>query len=278
MTKRGVQTRTAAGYGTRLLRDIENDLTGNFKDLRGIAKPLLPVGPCALISLWVQALTKTGCVDAIYVVTNDIYHEAFLQWAQEYPNVKVINDGTTKNENRHGAVACLQLTVKLCDVDDHLLVIGGDTLFKEDFSLGKFTERFLEVQNKDKESNLVLSYQCKDEETSKYGILELDEDLKVQCMKEKPLPNETSSRSACPCFYLLSKTSLPLLDTFLFEKKNAPIEDRDAPGNFLSWLILRRPVYVQKISGRFDVGNLASYIECDKYFKEQLKNPTVYLM
>lgn len=38
-----------------------------------------------------------------------------------------------------------------------------DTLFKEDFSLGKFTERFLEVQNKDKESNLVLSYQCKDE-------------------------------------------------------------------------------------------------------------------
>lgn len=30
--------------------------------------------------------------------TNDIYHEAFLQWAQEFPNVKVINDGTTKNE------------------------------------------------------------------------------------------------------------------------------------------------------------------------------------
>lgn len=60
----------AAGYGTRLIRDIENDPTGNFKHLRGIAKPLLPVGPCALISLWVQALTKTGSVDAIYVVVS----------------------------------------------------------------------------------------------------------------------------------------------------------------------------------------------------------------
>lgn len=154
----------------------------------------------------------------------------------------------------------------------------SDTLFKEDFSLRKFTERFFEVQNKDKESNLVLSYQCKDEEISKYGIVELEEDLKVQCMKEKPLLSETSSRNACPCFYLFSRSSLPLLDIFLNEKKNAPIEERDAPGTFLSWLILRRPVYVHRISGRFDVGNLLSYIECDKYFKNQLQNPAVYLM
>lgn len=134
------------------------------------------------------------------------------------------------------------------------------------------------MQNKDKESNLVLSYRCKDEETSKYGILELDENLKVHCMKEKPLLSETSSRNACPCFYLFSRTSLPLLDIFLNEKKNAPIEERDAPGTFLSWLILRRSVYVHRISGRFDVGNLPSYIECDKYFKDQLQNPSVYLM
>lgn len=45
-----------------------------------------------------------------------------------------------------------------------------------------------------------------------------------------------------------------------------------------AWSYFRRPVYVHRISGRFDVGNLASYIECDKYFKDQLHNPTVYLM
>ncbi len=60
----------AAGYGTRLQRDIENDTAGNFKHLAGIAKPLLPVGPCALISHWVQALTKTRCVDIVYVVVS----------------------------------------------------------------------------------------------------------------------------------------------------------------------------------------------------------------
>lgn len=41
-------------------------------------------------------------------------------------------------------------------------------------------------------------------ETSKYGILELDEDLKVQRMKEKPLLSETSSRNAV-CFHLYLK-------------------------------------------------------------------------
>lgn len=33
-------------------------------------------------------------------------------------------------------------------------------------------------------------------ETQKYGILEVNEDLQVLCMKEKPLPSETKSRRA----------------------------------------------------------------------------------
>ncbi|XP_017568997.1 uncharacterized protein zgc:136439 [Pygocentrus nattereri] len=268
----------AAGYGTRLQRGIENDPTGEFKHLGGIAKPLLPIGGRVLLSHWLRALTHTACVDTVVVVTNALHHEAFQKWAEEFPNVKILNDGTRKNEERLGAVACLQLAVKHFGLDDHIIVIGGDTLFKEDFSLRAFTERFAEVQKKDKDSSLVLSYQCRDEETSKYGILEVDSDLRVQCMKEKPFPTETNSRSACPCFYLFSRTTLPLLDAFLKEKEEGPIEERDAPGTFLSWLLLRRPVYVYRISGRFDVGNLPSYIECDKYFKEQLTNPDIYLI
>ncbi|XP_062390565.1 glucose-1-phosphate adenylyltransferase [Sardina pilchardus] len=267
----------AAGYGTRLQRDVENDTTGRFKHLLGIAKPLLPVGHCALISHWIKAMTATGSVDTIFVVTNALYFEAFQTWAQDFPNVKIVSDGTSTNEGRLGAVACLQLAIKHFSVEDHVIVVGGDTLFKEDFSLLKFTGRFSELQAKDSDANLVLSYQCKEEDTSKYGILEVDEDLRVSCMKEKPRPSDTQSRKACPCFYLFSKGSLPLLDVFLLEKKNAPIEQRDAPGTFLSWLILRKPVYVHEISGRFDVGNLPSYIECDQYFKDRVQDITVYL-
>uniref|UniRef100_A0A671V241 Zgc:136439 n=1 Tax=Sparus aurata TaxID=8175 RepID=A0A671V241_SPAAU len=268
----------AAGYGTRLQRDVLADSSGRFAHLAGTAKPLLPVGRCALVSHWVQALTASGCVDSIYVVTNAVYHAAFEEWASNFTNVKILNDQTTTNEGRLGAVACLQLAVKHFKIDDHVLVIGGDTLFKEDFSLSKVKETFSNHQAKCEDSCLVLSYQCKDEETRKYGILEVDGDLRILCMKEKPLPTETKSRRACPCFYVFSKNSLPLLDTFIEEKKEAPIEEKDAPGNFVSWLIPRKPVYVYQISGRFDVGNLPSYIECDLYFREQLQDVESYMV
>ncbi|XP_046699157.1 uncharacterized protein zgc:136439 isoform X2 [Silurus meridionalis] len=243
----------AAGYGTRLQRDIEKDQSGHFGHLRGVAKPLLPVGDCPLVSHWLRALTRSACVDQVLVVTNALYHEAFQLWAQEFSSVQVLNDGTRSNEERLGAVACLHLALNHFAEPDDVIVIGGDTLFREDFSLRRITEHFTEVQRKSEDSNLVLSYQCKDEETSKYGILELDSDCRVQRMKEKPLPSETHSRSA-----------------------TRPLEERDAPGNFLSWLISRRPVYVHEISGRFDVGNLVSYQECDRYFREELRNPEVY--
>ena len=34
----------AAGYGTRLQRDIKNDITGNYSHLQGLPKALLPIG------------------------------------------------------------------------------------------------------------------------------------------------------------------------------------------------------------------------------------------
>ena len=39
----------------------------------------------------------------------------------------------------------------------------------------------------------------------------------------------------------------------------------------------RKPVYVHEVSGRFDVGNLPSYIECDTFFKENLSGVKSYM-
>ncbi|XP_063744156.1 uncharacterized protein zgc:136439 isoform X3 [Eleginops maclovinus] len=115
----------AAGYGTRLQRDVAADSSGRFAHLAGTAKPLLPVGRCALLSHWVRALTAAGCVDCIHVVTNAVYHAAFEKWASHFTNVKILSDQTTSNEGRLGAVACLQLAVKHFSIEDHVLVIGG---------------------------------------------------------------------------------------------------------------------------------------------------------
>lgn len=47
--------------------------------------------------------------------------------------------------------------------DSSAVFFSSDTLFKEDFSLRTFTERFAELQKKSQDGNLVLSYQCEDE-------------------------------------------------------------------------------------------------------------------
>ncbi|XP_012706521.3 glucose-1-phosphate thymidylyltransferase [Fundulus heteroclitus] len=268
----------AAGYGTRLQRDVSADRSGRFAHLVGVPKPLLPVGRFPLITHWVRALNRSRTVDGIYVVTNALHQAEFLRWAEEFPEVQVLSDQTRTNDERLGAVACLQLAIKHFNIQDHVVVIGGDTLFREDFSLGAVAEKFCGLQASSEDGCLVLSYQCGDRETQKYGILEVDRDLRVLRMKEKPEPSETESRRACPCFYVFSRGTLPLLDSFLQEKKDAPLEEKDAPGNFLSWLIQRKPVYVHEVSGRFDVGNLPAYLECERYFRENLQEETAYMV
>jgi NDP-sugar pyrophosphorylase family protein len=46
----------AAGYGTRLSRDLEMDQTGNWRHLLGLPKPLLPIGSTPLISHWLDTI------------------------------------------------------------------------------------------------------------------------------------------------------------------------------------------------------------------------------
>lgn len=53
--------------------------------------------------------------------------------------------------------------------------------------------------------NCFLFYSCVFIETRKYGILEVDGDLRVLCMKEKPLSTETKSRRAVSSPQTLNK-------------------------------------------------------------------------
>ncbi|XP_075464518.1 uncharacterized protein LOC142499279 [Ascaphus truei] len=268
----------AAGYGTRLLHDLQNDNQQGLKHLIGIPKPLLPIGKLPLISYWVEALEARDDVTDIYVVTNDYYYAKFKEWAQKYGSVTMLADRTANNEERLGAISCFQLVIDTFKVNDHVIVIGGDTLFFEDFHLRDVIAKFENLFNGNDQANLVLSYPCKDEETKKYGILETDENQMVTVMREKPPAGDTKSRQACPCFYVFSRGTLPLVQVFLEEKKSAPIDDKDAPGHLLSWLVKRKPVYIHPISGRFDVGNLESYLKCNKYFQDEIKNVSDYLL
>ena len=101
-----------------------------------------------------------------------------------------------------------------------LLVIGGDTLFFDDFKLADFYAKSNGFDS------FVTTYTVGDDETTKYGIIEISESNKITGFLEKPQKEETSSRSACPCFYFFQPLVFEKIDTFLQEKANAPLKVR----------------------------------------------------
>ena len=138
-----------------------------------------------------------------------------------------------------------------------MMVVGGDTLFFDDFSLKDVLRVFDE-----KKCNVVLQYPIvRDVDTLKTGVLELDEQQMVVNMLEKPDPSATPSRKGCPCFYLYTAESLALLPTFISGAKS--LAEADAPGHYVSWVWSRRPTYAHFVSGRYDIGGLQTYIDCE---------------
>lgn len=262
-----------AGYGTRLQRDLLADTSGKYSHLVGLPKALLPLGmQDALITHWVQLLAKNDVpASSVHVITNATCYDAFVSWARRnnVPVANIASDGTTSNETRLGAVPDILEGVERFGLsNDHVLVIGGDTLFLHDFDLEKFLTTF---QNTER-GCLVTAYQVPDETVHKVGIMEINNEGTMTGFVEKPQPTETSSRFACPCFYLFHQQSLHLLQDFLDEcrSRNAGLQEYDATGKFLSYLWPRFPVQTFAISGRIDVGGLASYVEAVEYFETQL--------
>jgi len=84
---------------------------------------------------------------------------------------------------------------------------------------------------------------------SKRGILDIDGATgRVTGFLEKPKPSETSSRWACPAFYVFRNSSLPLVRQYLDQPSVAGNRDAaDAPGRFIQWL--HKCVAVSRVLG-----------------------------
>jgi dTDP-glucose pyrophosphorylase len=257
----------AAGYGTRLAKGIEDDQTGNFNHLKGLPKALLPIGIKPLINHWIDELVKQPFVDDICVISNDRFYNQFEEWYQNQSKNKskicLLNDGTKTNETRLGAIGSIKYALDNVTGfrNRPLLVIGGDTLFFDNFSISNFHD-----SAKKSVGAHVTAYTVRDDETTKYGIIELDKDGVITGFLEKPEKSKTNSRLACPCFYYFKQKCFDIIDTFLLEKENSPIKEKDATGIFLAHLYPILPISSFPISGRYDVGNLQQYIECSNSF------------
>src|SRR5881296_86808 len=116
----------AAGYATRL---YPLTLTQ--------PKPLLPVADKPMIEYVLDNLAPIGGLDRIYVVTNAKFAAHFQQWADSYRASKakldfsIVNDGSTDDTNKLGAIGDLHLVLTRENVDDDVIVVAGDNLFSE---------------------------------------------------------------------------------------------------------------------------------------------------
>ena len=100
----------AAGYATRLY-----PLTENFP------KPLLEVAGKPILDWLIDDMERCGGIDEYIVISNHKFADIFRDWAArkssfagltgESPRITILDDGTSSNETRRGAVRDIQLAV-----------------------------------------------------------------------------------------------------------------------------------------------------------------------
>ncbi|MHA3770005.1 nucleotidyltransferase family protein [Verrucomicrobiota bacterium sgz303538] len=238
----------AAGYATRLY-----PLTENFP------KPLLEVGGRTILDRLLDQVAVIPEVDGVYVVTNSRFASHFDQWkATRRTNVpiEIIDDGSTENDNRLGAIGDIQLAIERCNLRDDLFVAAADNILL--FSLEEFAAAF----RKGRAPHVCARYLEDLAARQRTGIVVLDEDNRILEFQEKP--REPKSTWGVPPLYLYPRETLPRFAEYLAQGGTA-----DAPGNFIEWLSGVEAVYAWKMDGNVvDIGNLASLEAARERFKE----------
>ena len=243
----------AAGYATRL-----------YPLTLDKPKPLLKVGAKPIIEHICEKISQLSGPKACFIVTNQKFFKTFNNWAGNFKfhvPIKVINDETTTNENRLGAIRDIEFVIKKNNIKDDLLIIGGDNLFE--FSLKDFVD-FALIHRQD--ASLAI-FDIKDKEKAKmYGVVKIDSSGRVISFQEKPSQPESTFISTC--VYYFPKEKISLFSSFLASGNKA-----DAPGNYIKWLSENERVYGFAFSESwYDIGDITSYNEADKKYKNIDRN------
>ena len=256
----------AAGYATRL-----GELTKNFP------KPLLKIGNSTILGRMLDDIDSIEDITEHIIVTNHKFAPIFEEWIKtpsgspclggkligvggRYKKpVTIIDDGSTTNDNRLGAVCDLLLVLntppKQGEKEGVLVVAADNLLF---FSFQEFVDFAKEKQT----SCIMCHEQPSIEKLQRTGVVELDDNNKVLGMEEKP--QVPKSHWAVPPFYIYLKKDLDLV--------RHSVENgcgKDAPGNLAHYMVEHTTMHAWPMSaGRFDIGSLDTYYEAvEKYGK-----------
>jgi glucose-1-phosphate thymidylyltransferase len=235
----------AAGYATRL---YPLTLTQ--------PKPLLPVAGKPMVEHVLDNLAPITAIDRVYVVTNAKFAAQFQTWSDHYRATKskfdftVVNDGSTDDTNKLGAIGDINYVLKTQNVDDDLMVVAGDNLFSE--KLGDFGKYCLE-----KNAPVLAVYDVGNlEEIKKYNSISTDSAGKITFFKQ---PVTTLTGIA---LYYYPKSTVSLIKQYIAEGNNP-----DQPGRLVQWLYPRTAVYTWRVPGLwYDIGSKETLEEANKIF------------
>jgi glucose-1-phosphate thymidylyltransferase len=230
----------AAGYATRL-----------YPLTLDRPKHLLEVGGRPILELLLDRLPSAE-FEAIYVVTNAKFAPHFRDWAAAYrENVVVVDDGTSSEEDRLGAIGDLELVIEREHIANDLLVAAGDSIFTERL------DGFVQFA-REREAAVTAVYDVGDLEAMKrLSSIAVDSDSRVISFEEKP--ERPTSTLAGIALYFYPRPILPLVAQYLAEGN-----DPDQPGRFVGWLYRRLPVYGWRVPGRwFDIGTPDTLAEAE---------------
>lgn len=234
----------AAGYATRLY-----PLTENFP------KPLLKVGEKTILDWLLDDIQTCGKVDEYIVISNHKFARLFQDWAQDHTlPITVVDDGTSTNETRLGAVCDIQYAIDQLKLDDDLLIIAGDNVL--DFSLTSFI-RYAEEHA----TSCTMRYWEDDvKRLRKSGVSEIDEKEVLLSLEEKPAAPK--SNWCTPPFYFYTRNDAAKIRDAIADGCGT-----DAPGSLVAWMCKHLVLHSMRMPGsRYDIGNLESYEQVQKTY------------
>ena len=301
----------AAGYATRL-----GELTKNFP------KPLLKIGNSTILGRMLDDIDNIDDITEHVIVTNHRFTPIFEEWVKtpsgspclggrlvgvggRYKKpITIIDDGSTTNDNRLGAVCDLLMVMEKAPSSSpclggerppHSPCLGGDkksSLRREDLggseesSLNRediggsdllvvaadnllfFSfQEFVDFARAKGTSCIMCHEQSSIEKLQRTGVVELDENNRVVGMEEKP--QVPKSHWAVPPFYIYLKKDLDLV--------RHSVENgcgKDAPGNLAHYMVEHTTMHAWPMSaGRFDIGSLDTYYEAVEKFGDPSNSP-----
>jgi glucose-1-phosphate thymidylyltransferase len=235
----------AAGYATRL-----------YPLTLDRPKHLLEVAGRPLLERLLEQL-PLGELETVYVVTNAKFALQFREWARALTlgaTVEVVDDGTTSDAERLGAIGDLELVIRTKGLDEDLVVAAGDGVFSE--RLDEFV-RF----GQERGAAAIAAYDVGElEAVKRLSSIVVDADWRVVSCEEKP--DQPVSTLAGIALYHYPAPVLPLVSEYL-EQGNNP----DQPGRLVEWLYTRTPVYAWPAPGEWlDIGTPDALADAERMF------------